>query len=83
MLDFQLARDAMDNAINRYQLNTDNSMIHSDQETQYSSKDFFDYCNKNNITQIFANYYEVVQNVSKFNGPLQVYINNWILERGL
>ena len=33
----QLAQDAMDNAINRYQPNTDNLMFHSDQGTQYSS----------------------------------------------
>jgi len=47
----QLAQDAMDNAINRYQSNTDNLMFHSDQGTQYSSKDFIDYCSNNNITQ--------------------------------
>jgi len=56
----QLAQDAMDNAINRYQPNTDNLMFHSDQGTQYSSKAFtlfstplrgIDYCNKNSITQ--------------------------------
>ena len=47
----QLAQDAMDNAINRYQLNTDNLMFHSDQGTQYSSKAFIDYCSKNSITQ--------------------------------
>ena len=47
----QLAQDAMDNAINRYQPNTDNLMFHSDQGTQYSSKAFIDYCSKNSITQ--------------------------------
>ena len=41
----------MDNAINRYDPNTDNLMFHSDQGTQYSSKAFIDYCSKNNITQ--------------------------------
>ena len=41
----------MDNAINRYQPNTDNLMFHSDQGTQYSSKAFIDYCSKNSITQ--------------------------------
>ena len=47
----KLAQDAMDNAINRYNLNTDNLMFHSDQGTQYSSKAFIDYCSNNNITQ--------------------------------
>ena len=47
----QLAQDAMDNAINRYNPNTDNLMFHSDQGTQYSSKAFIDYCAKINITQ--------------------------------
>ena len=47
----QLAQDAMDNAINRYNPNTDNLMFHSDQGTQYSSKAFIDYCSKNSITQ--------------------------------
>ena len=47
----QLAKDAMDNAINRYNPNTDNLMFHSDQGTQYSSKAFIDYCSKNSITQ--------------------------------
>jgi len=41
----------MDNAINRYNLNTDNLMFHSDQGTQYSSKAFIDCCSKNSITQ--------------------------------
>lgn len=53
----------MDNAINRYNPNTDNLMFHSDQGLQYSSKAFIDYCGKNNITQSFANHYKVVQNV--------------------
>lgn len=47
----QLAQDAMDNAINRHQPDTDNLMFHSDQGTQYSSKAFIDYCSKNSITQ--------------------------------
>jgi hypothetical protein len=33
----QLAQDAIDNAIARYQPNTSNLMFHSDQGTQYSS----------------------------------------------
>jgi len=47
----RLAQDAMDNAINRYQPNTDNLMFHSDQGTQYYSKAFIDYYSQNNITQ--------------------------------
>jgi transposase InsO family protein len=38
-------------AINRYQLNTNQLMFHSDQGTQYSYKAFIEYCNKNSITQ--------------------------------
>ena len=45
----QLAQDAMDNAINRYQPNTNQLMFHSDQGTQYSSKAFIEYCNNNSI----------------------------------
>ena len=47
----QLAQDAMDNAINRYNPNTNNLMFHSDQGTQYSSKAYIDYCSTNGITQ--------------------------------
>ena len=43
----KLAQDA----INRYQPNTDNLMFHSDQGTQYSSKAYIDYCSTNGITQ--------------------------------
>ncbi|CAC9959683.1 Mobile element protein [uncultured Gammaproteobacteria bacterium] len=42
----KLAQDALDNAINRYKLNTKYLMFHSDQGTQYSSKVFIDYCSK-------------------------------------
>jgi transposase InsO family protein len=48
----QLAQDAMDNAINRYQPNTDNLTLHSDQGMQYSSKAFIDYCNKNKLPKV-------------------------------
>ncbi len=41
----------MDNAINRYQPSANQLMLHSDQETQYPSKTFIEYCNNNNITQ--------------------------------
>ncbi len=33
------------------QPNTDQLMFHSDQGTQYASKAFIEYCNKNSITQ--------------------------------
>ena len=48
----QLAQDAMDNAINRYQPNTDNLMFHSDQGTQYSSKAFIDYSVKTLLLKV-------------------------------
>ena len=47
----KLAQDAMDNAINRYQPNTNQLMFHPDQGTQYSSKAFIEYCSTNSITQ--------------------------------
>jgi putative transposase len=47
----KLAQDAMNNAIARHKPNTGNLMFHSDQDTQYSSKVFIDYCNNNKITQ--------------------------------
>ena len=47
----QLAQDAMDNAINRYQPNTQQLIFHSDQGVQCPSKAFIDCCNQGDITQ--------------------------------
>ena len=47
----QLAKDALSNAIARYQPNTYKLMFHSDQGVQYCANAFAQYCNGKNIVQ--------------------------------